>query len=244
MSGLVVAGNGLRPFGLAPDDATEATDAVEVLLGRNRCCEGPAIGGDRGFSFIGALAATLVEEAAESVLCRGGICNTDAAESKLVAAEEAGREAIEARGVVSPALDAAAPRASDGFGLAVLVLVAVVREEAVEEAVEDGGGGGTPAFRRVMGVAGFERTEGVKDLGLPGAGGPDALVAPVPTIWRDVLVFGTGEADGAGNADVEGSSVSLVPERLRDVFRFSCEGVISAPIGDGIGELGFLLGDA
>jgi hypothetical protein len=43
-----------------------------------------------------------------------------------VAAEDTGREAIEARGVVSPALDAAAPRGGGGFGLAVLVLVAVV----------------------------------------------------------------------------------------------------------------------
>ena len=240
ISGLVVAGDGLRPFGLATDDATEAAEAVEVLLGRTRC-EGPAIEGDRGFTFIGALPRTLVAEAAERVLCRGGICNSDDAESKLVAAEETGRDAIEARGVVSPALDGVAPRVSDGFGLAVLVLVAVVREEAVEEAVEDGVGGGTPTFRRVVGVATFERTEGVTDLGLAGAGVSDALVAPVPTIRRD---FGTGEADGAGNADVEDSSVSLVPERLRLVFRFSCEDVEEAPIGDGIGELGFLLGDA
>jgi hypothetical protein len=69
MSGVV--GDGLTPFGLATDDATEV---VEVLLGRNRC-EGPAATeGDRGFTFFGALAAMLVVEAAEAaerVLCRG-----------------------------------------------------------------------------------------------------------------------------------------------------------------------------
>lgn len=239
MSGLVVAGDGLRPFGPATDAATDATEAVEVLLGRTRC-EGPATEGDRGFTFIGALAATLVEEAAERVLCRGGICKSDDADSKLVAAEETGREAIEARGVVSPALDAAAPRASDGFALAVLVLVAVVREEAVE----DGVGGGTPTFRRVVGVAAVERTEGVTDLGLPGTGASDAFDALVPATRRGVPVLGTGEADGAGNADVEASSVSLVSERLRVVLRFSGEGVVGALIGDGIGELWFLLGEA
>jgi len=241
MSGLVVAGNDLRPFGLATDDATEATEAVEVLLGRTRC-DGPAIEGDRGFTFIGALAATLVVEAAERVLWRGGTCNSDAADSKLVAAEETGREAIEARGVVSPALDAAAPRASDGFGLAVLVLVAVVREEAEEEAVEDGVGGGAPPFRRVVGVAAFERIEGAVDLGLTGVSG--AFVALVPATRRGVPILGTGEAGGAGDADVEGSSVSLVSDRRRVVLRFSCEGVVEPPTGEGIGELGFLLGEA
>jgi hypothetical protein len=234
-----VASNGLGPFGLATDDATEAAEAVEVLLGRNRC-EGLAIEGDRGFTFIGALAATLVAEAADRVLCRGGICNSEAADSKLVAAEETGREAIEARGVVSPALDAVTPRASEGFGLAVLVLVAVVREEAVE----DGVGGGTPAFRRVVGVTAFERTEGAVDLGLPEAGVSGAFVALVPATRRGVLVLGTGEAGGAGDADVEGSTVSLVSERRRVVLRFSCEGVVEAPTGEGIGELGFLLGEA
>ena len=241
MSELVVAGNGLGPFGLATDTATDATEAVEVLLGRTRC-EGPAIEGDRGFTFIGALAATLVEEAAERVLCRVGICNSDDADSKLVAAEETGREIIEARGVVSPALDAAAPRASNGFPLAVLVLVAV-REEAVEEAVEDGVGGWAPAFLRVVGVAAFERIEGVTDLGLPGTGVSDAFAALVPATRRGVPVLGTGEAGGAGNEDVEASSVSLVPERLRVVLRCSCEGVVGALIGDGIGELRFLLGE-
>jgi hypothetical protein len=191
-------GDGLIPFGLATDDATEATEAVEVLRGRNRC-EGPATEGDRGFTFIGALAATLVVEAAERVLCRGGgICKSDAADSKLVAAEETGREAIEARGVVSPALDGVAPRASDCFGLAVLVLVAVVREVAEEEVVEEGVGGGTAPFRRAEGVAAFERREGAMDLGRPGAGVSGALVAIVPR--RGVPVLGTGEGEGAGDA--------------------------------------------
>ena len=242
MSGLV-AGNGLGPFVLVTDAATDATEAVEDFLGRIRC-EGPAIEGDRGFTFIGALAATLVAEAAERVLCRRGICNSDDADSKLVAAEETGREAIEARGVVSPALDAAAPRASNGFALAVLMLVAVVREEAVEGAVEDGVGGGAPTFLRVVGVAAFERIEGVTDLGLPGTGVSDVFAALVPATRRGVPVLGTGEVDSAGNEDVEASSVSLVSERLRVVFGFSCEGVVGALIGDGIGELSFLLGEA
>ena len=226
-----MVGNGLRPLGLATEDATEAAEAVEVLLGRNRW-EGLATEGERGLTFIGGLAATLVAEAAERVRWRGGICNSEAADSKLVAVEETGREAIEARGVVSAALDAdaGAPRASEGFGLAVfvLVLVAVVREEAVEEAVEEGVGGGAAAFRRLVGVAAFERTEGATDLGLGEAG----LVAvtrrgvPVP-----VPVLGTGEAGGPEDEDVESSRVSRVSERRRVV--------VEGPTG----EFGFLLGE-
>jgi len=240
-----VVGDGLTGFGLATDDATEATEAVEVLLGRKRC-EGPATEGDRGFTFIDALAAVLVAEAAERVLCRGGICNSDAADSKLVAAEETGREAIEARGVVSPALDIPAPRPSDGFGLAVLVLVAVVREMAEEEVVEEGVGGAAPPFRRVVGVAAFERTEGAMDLGFPEAGVSGTFVALVPAPRRrvGVPVLGTGETDDAEDVDaprdVEGSSVSPASGRLRFVFSFGCE----VPTGEGTGEVRVLLGEA
>jgi len=246
MSGLIVVGDGLMPFGLATDDATEAAEAVEVLLGRNRC-EGPATEGDRGFTFIGALAAMLVAEAAERVLCLGGICNSDAADSKLVAAEETGREAIEARGVLSPALDGAAPRAGDGFGLAVLVLVAVVREVAVEEVAEEGVGGvggGAPPFRRVVGVVAFERTEGAIDLDLPETGVSGAFVALVPTPRRGVPILGTGETDVVdASRGVVGSSVSAVTDRLRFVFRFGCEGIVGVPTGEGAGELRFRLGE-
>ena len=232
-------GDGLTPFGLATDDATEATEAVEGLLGRNRC-EGPATEGDRGLTFIGALAATLVAEAAESVLCRRGICNSDAADSKLVAAEETGREAIEARGVVSPTFDAATPRAGDCFGLAVLVVVAVVREVAVEEVVEEGVGG-APPFRREVGVAAFERTEGAIDLGRPETGVSGAFVALVPIARRDAPILDTGETDVVdAPRDVEGSGVSAVSDRLR----FGCEGVVEVPTGEGAGELRFRLGEA
>lgn len=238
MSGLIVVGNGLRPLGLATEDATEAAEAVEVLLGRNRW-EGLAIEGERGLTFIGGLAATLVAEAAERVRCRGGICNSEAADSKLVAVEEAGREAIEARGVVSPALDAdaGAPRATEGFGLAVfvLVLVAVVREEAVEEAVDEGVGGGAAPFRREVGVAAFERTEGATDLGLGEAGLVPATRRGVPVPVPVLAVLGTGEAGGAGDEDVESSRVSLVSERRRVVFVVVVEGPT--------GEFGFLLGE-
>ena len=238
MSGLIGIGDGLTPFGLAAD-VTEAAEAVEVLRGRNRC-EGPAAEGDRGFTLIGALAATLVAEAAESVLCRGGICISDSADSKLVAAEETGREAIEARGVVSPALGAATPRVTDSFGLAVLVLVAVVREVAVEGVVEEGVGG-TPPFRRVIGVVAFERTEGAMDLGLPEAGVSGAFIALVPTPRRDAPVRSTGETDGVedvvdASRAAERSLVPPVSDRLR-------EGAIGVPIGEGIGEERFLLGE-
>ena len=245
MSGLIVVDGDLAPFGLATDDATEATEAVEGLLGRNRC-EGPATEGDRGFTLIGALAATLVVEAAESVLCRVGTCNSDAADSKLVAAEETGREAIEARGVVSPALGAAAaPRAGDGFSLAVLVLVAVVREVAVEEVVEEGVGGGAPPFRLVVGVAAFERTEGAIDLGLPETGVPGVFITLVPTARRAAPTLDTGETDVVDAfRDVEGSSVSAVSDRLRLVFKFGCEGVGEVPTGEGTGELRFRRGEA
>ena len=244
MSGLIVVDGDLAPFGLATDDATEATEAVEGLLGRNRC-EGPATEGDRGFTLIGALAATLVVEAAESVLCRVGTCNSDAADSKLVAAEETGREAIEARGVVSPALGAAAPRPGGGFSLAVLVLVAVVREVAVEEVVEEGVGGGAPPFRRVVGVAAFERTEGAIDLGLPETGVPGVFITLVPTARRAAPTLDTGETDVVDAfRDVEGSSVSAVSDRLRLVFKFGCEGVGEVPTGEGTGELRFRRGEA
>lgn len=244
MSGLIVVDEDFAPFGLATDDATEATEAVEGLLGRNRC-EGPATEGDRGLTFIDALAAMLVVEAAESVLWRGGTCNSEAADSKLVAAEETGREAIEARGVVSPALGAAAPRAGDGLSLAVLVLVAVVRV-AVEEVVEEGVGGGAPPFRRVVGVAAFERTEGAIDLGLPEAGVPGVFITLVPTARRAAPTLDTGETEVVDAfRDVEGSSVSAVSDRLRLVFKFGCdgEGVGEVPTGEGAGEFRFRRGD-